>query len=313
MRWKRTFVALVVVSAVLAGCGDDDDSDDATDDTTDAPSGEEADGGEADDEVLEVTGVDYAFTGLPEEIPGGNVTVHFTNGGEVQHEIAFVNIGDESNEAGFFDDFGPVIEGGAPWPEYITNVAGANEAEPGGDFTATYQLDPGTYMVFCSLTSTPEDVEGEEGPPHFTQGMQQLVTVTDGEIGELEGADGTITASDYEFDIDLSAGDQVIDFVNNGPNDHFAGISRFPDGTTVADAEAAMQAMMTSEEGPPAGTPEPEDVGFSGISSAGKGVQFELDAPLEPGVYSFVCFISDRAGGPPHAIGHDMVSVIEIT
>lgn len=309
MRWKRTFVALVVASAALAGCGDDDDSDEATDDPTDEAS---TDDGEAAD-ALEVTGVDYAFTGLPEEIPGGNVTVHFTNGGEAPHEIAFVNIGDESNADGFFDDFGPVIQGGAPWPDYITNVAGANEAEPGADFTATYQLDPGTYMVFCSLTGTPEDPEAEEAPPHFTQGMQQVVTVGDGDIGELADADGTITASDYEFDIDLESGDQVINFVNNGPNDHFAGISRFPDGTTVEDAEAAMQAMMTSEEGPPAGTPEPEDVGFSGISSAGKGMQFELDAPLEPGVYSFVCFLSDRSGGPPHAIGHEMVSVIEIT
>jgi plastocyanin len=300
-RWKRTFVALAVVSAVLAGCGDDDDSDATSDDTDDTA------------DALEVTGVDFAFTGLPDEIPGGNVTVHFTNGGEAPHEIAFVNIGDEANADGFFDDFGPVIQGGAPWPDYITNVAGANEAEPGADFTATYQLDPGTYMVFCALTGTPEDPEAEEAPPHFTQGMQQVVTVGEGDIGELADADGTITASDYEFDIDLESGDQVINFVNNGPNDHFAGISRFPDGTTVEDAEAAMQAMMASEEGPPAGTPEPEDVGFSGISSAGKGMQFELDAPLEPGVYSFVCFLSDRAGGPPHAIGHEMVSILEIT
>ena len=108
------------------------------------------------------------------------------------------------------------------------------------------------------------------------------------------------------------AGDQVINFTNDGPNDHFAAISRFPDGTTVEDAEAAMEAMLASETGPPEGTPEPEDIGFSGIVSEGTGMQFSLAAPLEPGVYSFICFISDRAGGPPHAVGHQMYEVVEI-
>lgn len=300
--WRRFVPVIVVLATVVAGCGDDDD-DEATD-ATEAPTG---------GETLEVTAIDYAFQDLPEEIPGGNVTLQLTNAGEVAHEIAFVNIGDKANAEAFFDDFGPVIQEGAPFPEYVTNLAGANEAEPGADFTATYQLDAGTYMVFCALTGTPEDPESEEAPPHFVQGMQQLVTVTEGEIAELPEADGTITAKDYEFDIDLASGDQVINFVNDGPNDHFAAVLRFPDGTTVEEAEAAIVGLTTSENGPPEGTPEPEDVGFSGITSEGKSIQFELAAPLDPGVYGFVCFISDRAGGPPHAIGHDMITVVEIT
>ena len=304
----RLLVIGLAVTLVAAGCGDDDDdTGDAATTTTEAP-----DGGEAA-ESLEVTGTDYAFEGLPKELEGGNVTVHFQNDGKAPHEIAFINIGEESNAKGFFEDFGPVIQEGAAWPEYVSNVAGANEAEPGQDFTATYQLDPGTYMVFCALTGTTEDPESEEGPPHFTQGMQQIVTVTDGEDTDLPEADGTITAKDYEFEIDLEAGDQVINFHNDGPNDHFAGISRFPEGTTVEQAEAAMKAMAESEGEPPAGTPEPDEIGFSGITSKGKGIQFSLAEPLEAGVYSFVCFISDRTGGPPHAIGHDMITVAEIS
>ena len=313
MRWRirKRFALLVAVTAVLAlglaGCGDDDDDDDQGSATTEAPGGDDID-------ALSITAVDYEFQGLPEEIDGGNVTVTMTNEGKAPHEIAFINIGDEARAEGFFDDFGPVIQEGAAWPDYVTNVAGANEAEPGSEFTATYQLDPGTYMVFCALTGTPEDPETEEAPPHFAQGMQQVVTVTDGEgDADLPDADGSITARDYEFELDLSAGDQVINFVNEGPNDHFAGISKFPEGTTVEDAEAAMDAMVESEGEPPAGVPEPEDVGFSGITSKGKGIQFELAEPLEAGVYAFVCFISDRSGGPPHAIGHDMITVTEIS
>ena len=315
--WGRLCAALVVMTALVAGCGDDDDDGEAASgsasEETETTEEEEPSSGETDGEAIEVSAIDFAFEGLPEEIPGGNVTVHLANEGKAPHEIAFINIGDEANAEGFFDDFGPVIQGGAPWPDYVSNVAGANEAEPGDDFTATYQLAPGTYMVFCALTGTPEDPESEEAPPHFTQGMQQLVTVTDGEAADLPEADGTITSSDYTFEVDLASGDQVINFTNEGPNDHFAGISKFPEGTTVEDAEAAMAAMLASEEGPPEGTPEPEDVGFSGIASAGTALQFQLAEPLEPGVYSFICFISDRAGGPPHAIGHQMFTVVEIT
>lgn len=305
----RAVPALFVLAAVLAGCGDDDEVDGATD-ASEAP----ADADEAGDS-LEVTAADFSFAGLPDEMAGGAVTVTMTNEGETAHEIAFVNIGDEANAPQFFDDFGPVIEGGAPWPEYVGNVAGANEAEPGASMTATYQLAPGTYMVFCALTGTAEDPESEDSPPHFVQGMQQLVTVTE-PVGsaELPEADGTITARDYEFEADLSAGDQVIDFVNEGPNDHFAAISKFPEGTTAEDAEAAMDEMMASEDGSvPEGTPEPEEIGFSGIASADTAMQFELLEPLEAGVYSFVCFLSDRTGGPPHAIGNHMVTVVEIS
>jgi plastocyanin len=309
--WARIVPAVVVLTAVFAGCGDDDDDDDAASpDDTETPSEAESEG-----EALEVTASDYSFAGLPEEFAGGAVTVTMTNEGATAHEIAFINIGDEANAPTFFDDFGPVIQEGAAWPDYVANVAGANEAEPGASFTVTYELDPGTYMVFCALSGTTEDPDSEEGPPHFVQGMQQLVTVTEAEgATEVSDADGTITARDYEFEADLSAGDQVINFVNEGPNDHFAAISKFPEGTTVADAEAAMDAMLQSEDGSvPEGTPEPEELGFSGIASAGTAMQFELAEPLEAGVYSFICFISDRTGGPPHAIGNHMVTVVEVS
>lgn len=305
MRFARAVSALALTTLVLAACGDDDDDDGATP-TTEA---------EAGGEPVAVTAVDFAFQGLPEEMAGGVVTFEMTNEGATDHEIAFVNIGDEANAAGFFDDFGPVIQEGAAWPDYVSNVVGANEAPPGETGTFTYTLDPGTYMVFCALTGTAEDPESEEGPPHFVQGMQQVVTVTEGEgATELPDADGTITARDYEFDVDLEVGDQTINFTNEGPNDHFAGIEKFPAGTTVADAEAAFETFLSLEEGeePPAGTPESEEIGFSGIASQGQGVQFELPQPLEAGTYAFVCFISDRAGGPPHAIGNHMITVVEI-
>jgi len=304
-------VLVAVLALVGAACGDDDDGGAISEDTTTTEGGGDDGGGEA----LDVTAVDFAFEGLPEEVVGGAVTVNLDNQGEVDHEIAFVNIGEEANAATFFDDFAAVFEGG-PWPEYVTNVVGANEAAPGESNAFVYTLDPGTYMVFCALTGTVEDPESEDGPPHFVSGMQQQVTVTEGESdAELPEGDGTITASDYTFDADLGAGDTVINYTNEGPNDHFAGIDGpFPEGTTVEDAEAAFATFVSLEEGqePPPDTPQAPEFAFSGIASEGQSIQFSLPGPLEPGTYIFYCFISDRAGGPPHAIGNQMYKAFAI-
>jgi hypothetical protein len=291
--WRGLGYALAAVAVGLAGCGDDDGS-----------------GGDATS--LDVTAVDYAFQGLPEEIDGGVVEVNLTNDGETDHEIVFVEIGDTPADQ-FFEDFTPVITEGGPFPDYVGNLVGANEAAPGESGTFTYTLPGGTYIAFCTLTGTSEDPEAEDGVPHFAQGMQQLVSVSDGE-GDLPEADGTITASDYTFDADLSAGDTTINFTNDGPNDHFAGFDVYPEGTTAEQAEEAFAALLATEEGeePPADVVVGEEVGFSGIASEGQSIQFSLPEGLEPGTYLFYCFISDRAGGPPHAIGAQMFTAVVV-
>ena len=74
--------------------------------------------------------------------------------------------------------------------------------------------------------------------------------------------------------------------------------------------------MLETEDGgqPPKGLPQPEDVGFSGIFSDALGGQFQLlQGEFESGrTYLFSCFISDRAGGPPHAIAYDMYEAVTI-
>lgn len=300
---RRVSAVFAVLALLTAACGDDDDSD-ATGDT----------GGDTTEEVeaLSVSAVDYAFEGLPDEIAGGLVEIAFSNDGEAQHEIAFVEVGDVEADQ-FFTDFAPYIEGGAPAPDYVTNFVGANTADPGDTADLAYTLSDGRYVAFCALTSVPggdaEGEEAEEGAPHFTMGMQQIVTVT-AAVGdpELSEADGTISAVDYDFEVDLEAGDTTINFTNDGPDQpHFAGFDRYEAGTTPEEALEAFVGLSTLEEGqaPPEGTLEGEGVGFSGVATAGNGIQFDLPAGLEPGTYVFYCFLSDLAGGPPHALPPD--------
>ena len=108
----------------------------------------------------------------------------------------------------------------------------------------------------------------------------------------------------------------MINYTNDGPNEvHFASVAVFPEGTTAEDGEAAFAALLElpEDQAPPEGTPEPEDIAFSGIASAGLGIQFEVPGGFESGrTYVLVCFISDRAGGAPHAIANQMYEVFTV-
>ncbi len=77
-----------------------------------------------------------------------------------------------------------------------------------------------------------------------------------------------------------------------------AAVMEFPEGIDEAAAQKAVEAFG-GEGPPPAGTPEPAEAGFSGIFDPGGATYFDLDVKAGR-VYAFLCFIQDRAGGPPH-------------
>lgn len=314
---RRAVAVAAALALVLGACGDDDDGDDASTATTAAPGDDETTttSEAAAGDGVEVQALDYAFSGLPEEIEAGAFEFAFSNVGEVDHEIAFVSLGTDTTPEQFFTEFAPVIEEGAAFPDYAESIA-VMESPPGVSSDLVFTLPEGRYLAFCALTGDAENPDSEEGAaPHFERGMQQEVTVTGGDAGELAAADGTITASDYTFEVDIPAGATRINFVNEGPDQvHFAGVDKFPEGTTVEQAEAAFATMTQLEEGaePPADLPQSEEFFFSGIASQGLGIQSSAPGPFEPGTYIAYCFIQDRQGGPPHAIGYQMYKAFTV-
>jgi hypothetical protein len=145
--------------------------------------------------------------------------------------------------------------------------------------------------------------------------MIQELTVTGDTEPELPEAGGTITARDYEFDVDIPAGEQTVNFVNEGPAEvHHAVFFAFTEGTDEAAATTALEAFLASEDAPP--PPEldmtaTEELPTAGVFSAGMGHTIETN--LESGrTYALACFIQDRAGGPPHAIAHQMTKVFTV-
>ncbi|HZD23884.1 MAG TPA: cupredoxin domain-containing protein [Acidimicrobiia bacterium] len=117
---------------------------------------------EANTEV-EITVVDFAFDPSEIEVPAGVVTFEVTNEGTEAHELAFLPGGGEV----------PFTEVGVPDEEAL-EAAGAFELEafgPGQTCHATFDLDPGTYTVFCI-------VETEDGATHYEHGMEGTLVVT---------------------------------------------------------------------------------------------------------------------------------------
>lgn len=117
------------------------------------------------DEELDVDGVDYGFDGLPAEVAAGRVAVRFTNKTEHDeaHELVLFKRNPGTDE--------PVEELLAlPEEESMAKVtmAGVVFADsPEQEAVAMLDLEPGEYVAVCFLPVG----GGEEGPPHFVQGM----------------------------------------------------------------------------------------------------------------------------------------------
>jgi hypothetical protein len=86
---------------------------------------------------------------------------------------------------------------------------------------------------------------------------------------------------------------------------------QYPEGTTAAAAEADLPKLLESQGPPPEGVVSPEPLADSGVASPGYGNTF--NATFESGrTYVALCFVSDKTGGPPHAIGHKMFKVFTV-
>jgi uncharacterized cupredoxin-like copper-binding protein len=119
-------------------------------------------------ETVDVTAVEYAFEGVPETVPAGTTGFTLTNDGDEAHEMVIFRITDGVT--------GPIEDLFAASEEEIeqnVTFAGAALADPGQSGTSFVELEPGRYGAICFVPTG-----GEDGPPHFTQGMTAEFEVT---------------------------------------------------------------------------------------------------------------------------------------
>lgn len=199
-RDRVPILALVpILVAALAGCGTDGGTptpdmpagETSTPATTTAPPEIGADG------VLTVRGVEYAFEGVPAELPRGT-TLAFENAGREYHEMIVVR-----RNPGVEESFDELLDMAPGEVEDRITVLGGPIAAPGTRADEEVAVaTPGEYLLICFIpvgsveapggVGSPEPASpgpdapgatgGDEtptalGPPHSARGMLTTFTV----------------------------------------------------------------------------------------------------------------------------------------
>lgn len=279
MKLRRALPVLMLATAIpLAACGDDDDD------------GGSGGGDTADVAQLSIDATDQGIE-APQSIEAGLVEITLTNSGLGPHEAQLIRIAGGHTADQALD----VVTGGESQriPDWVSGAGGVGTTKPRETGTATQVLEPGSYTII--------DTE-----PHNPVNAELEVT---GEAGEakLPKADATVTASEYTFETSgLKAGKNTILFENTGKQLHHLIANPVKQGTTPAQV---IKFFKTEEKSAnPFRGGEEATVGTSVIDT---GMSQVVDLDLKAGSYAFVCFIPDRAGGPPHAL-KGMVTIEEV-
>jgi len=154
------------------------------------------------DEIVEITGVDYAFTGVPETIPAGPIGMRFTNSTQKDEQHEFIIFKKAEGETRTVEE---ILNDPATQEQGPGEFAGAVFATPGTTAGTFLDLAPGEYIAVCFIPvgsgdhempdesaedggedqaadDQPEGEGGGEGdeaggPPHFVEGMVAEFTV----------------------------------------------------------------------------------------------------------------------------------------
>ncbi len=132
-------------------------------------------GAECGFETVEVTAIDYAFDADLDSIEAGTVVFDFSNEGTELHEMALIRINDDTTES-----VEELLEMPEEEVETKTTFMGVSFAAPGGGDAMYADLDAGRYVVICFIptgSTSMEDAETADGPPHFTHGMLREFSV----------------------------------------------------------------------------------------------------------------------------------------
>ena len=249
----------------FAACGDDDG---------------EGDGAGA--QVFEVEATDKggeARVTTPDTVRPGAVEIRFSNMGESAHSLQIVRIG-EGHTAAEIKKAGEAWgERGGRLPDWITFAGGIGTTEPGGSGIAVVDLPAGDYAAF--------DIDGG-GPRPYAE------FAVEGDEGEaLPEVPAEIDATEYAFEpTALEAGSQPVLLENDGAEPHHLVAAPLKPGKTIADVKD----FIKTQKGE---SPIVERDSFNTAIVSG-GESEVVDIRLESGDYALLCFVSDRAGGPPH-------------
>ena len=343
MTRRRSAILAIALSLglVLSACGDDS-----------SPSANDDDSGESGDAGAGGFTVTVSLDGIevPDEVTGGVVEVTLESDLD-EAEANFSKVASGTTEDQFKQAISQTVAGG-PIPGFIeasTGLLGHEggggkstlilpegdyiawsipeppEGEEGDDGDSPGDGTPTSAAAGETARGQEEAPEGEGGggpggggpPPEAV--LTATFTVTPGEAGDLPDTDGNeIIARDYSFDVKVKDGAEEVVFRNEGPDQlhHFV-LMNFGDLEPSVVEENLPAFFEGGEDAPP--PPAFKDVDLENLEAGdgpvltpGLGATASVNAFESGNTYVALCFIQDRTGGPPHAIGKGMRTVFTV-
>jgi hypothetical protein len=253
-------------------------------------------GGDSDPEkvAIEASGDRGATFTAPSEVKAGVAEIEFTNSGQQENDAQLVRIEGDYSEEQVIAELGKATEG-KPVADWFQAAGGVGSTEPGQTNSVEQELSEGTYYV----------VGQNEPETPLTR-----IEVTANGDAELEQPEAKVTAQEYSFSAEgLKSGEQQILLDNAGAQWHHFIAQKIGEGNTFEDVQNFFKAQFSGDE---AGGPPPlvQDDGFGSTVLEG-GESQVVTENLTPGKYAFFCFVSDKQGGPPHAV-KGMISEVTV-
>jgi hypothetical protein len=237
-------------------------------------------------EMTEITirAMDYSYE-IPGDISAGLLSLTMVNDGMEPHHAQVVKLNDDTSVEQFT---AALPQGEAAIFPLVTFRGGPGLVGPGAQSSVFLNLEEGTYVLLCFVASP-------DGVPHLAKGMVLpfMVSAGSGDMAEAPQPDLTITMKDFSFELPetVSAGPQIWEINNLGPQIHELMIVQPADGMTQEDITAFLQ----TNEG------EPPFIPLGGMQALSTGETGWMQLDLEAGDYIIICFVPDPASGIPHA------------
>lgn len=244
-------------------------------------------------QTITVTAHDHSFE-APYWAASGPATIRLVNTGKEFHHIWLLRIDHGKTAADFVE---ALKKGKGVLPVWAREVGGPNAPAPGGEASATIDLEPGTYLLACAIPSA-------DGVPHVMKGMVRTMIVTKASgRAVMPEADVTMILRDYSFTTSrpLTPGRRVIEVRNYGRQTHEIELVRLAPGKKAAD----VLHWIENPEGPAPGLP------LGGVSPLASGGTSQFSVDLERGRYALICFLADVGDAKPHFM-HGMMQEIEV-